>query len=149
DLPEAVARSIGADDVAMIQECIVGRELTAAWLDGRVLPFVEMEAAGGFYDYNAKYLADDTRYVCPADLPDDLAESIREQVMRAAELIEARDVTRIDFMLTADGPVFLEANAIPGCTGHSLLPMAARAAGISIEELAVMLTTMAMERGGE
>ncbi|MCC8164870.1 MAG: D-alanine--D-alanine ligase [Planctomycetes bacterium] len=149
DLPEAVVRSIGADDVAMIQECIVGRELTAAWLNGRVLPFVEMEAASGFYDYNAKYLADDTRYVCPADLPEDMAETLREQVARAAELVDARDVARIDFMLTVDGPVFLEANAIPGCTGHSLLPMAARAAGIPIEELAVMMATMAMERGGE
>ncbi len=149
DLREAVVRSIGADDVAMIQECIVGRELTAAWLDGRgVLPIIEMAAASGFYDYNAKYLADDTRYVCPADLPEDLAESLREQVRVAAELVDARDVVRIDFMLTADGPVYLEANAIPGCTGHSLLPMAARAAGIPIEELAVMLATMAMERGG-
>lgn len=147
-LIEAVTLALADDPLAMVEEMVVGDELTTGWLDGRVLPTIQMEADGVFYDYRAKYVSEKTRYVCPANLPEKTAEAVDEFAATAARLVGARDVARVDLMLGVEGPMVLEVNMLPGFTAHSLLPMAAAAAGMRLEELCVSLVAMAAARAG-
>ena len=148
ELPAAVRRVVESGDSAMIEEMVVGRELTVGWLDGETLPVIEMAADGDFYDYHAKYLSEKTRYTCPANLPDALAGEIALIARNTAGCVGVRDLSRVDVMLGADGPRVLELNALPGFTEHSLLPMAAAAAGIDIGQLCIKLAAMAALRAG-
>ncbi len=148
ELEPMAERILAMDDLVLVEEMVVGRELTVGWLDGRVLPIIELLADGTFYDYRAKYQSEATRYLCPADVPRELAEPIRKDVLRIAEFVGSRDLARVDVMLGADGPKFLEINSLPGFTSHSLLPMAARAAGMPMEKLCLSLVAMAAARAG-
>ena len=146
---ESAAEQVVADgDAVLIEEMVVGRELTIGWLEGRTLPVIELQADGDFYDYRAKYISEETRYVCPAPLAEGLAREIADYASRTAECLGVRDLSRIDVMLGPDGPKVLELNALPGFTLHSLLPMAAGVAGIGLEELCVELAAMAARRAG-
>jgi D-alanine-D-alanine ligase len=130
----------------MAERFIAGGDYTCGILDGRPLPLIRIEPEGEFYDYHAKYLSDRTRYICPAGL-DPLHESeLSALCMQAFELIGGRGWGRVDFMLDAQGkPWLLEINTVPGMTSHSLVPMAALAAGMDYEALcwAVLETTLA------
>ncbi len=148
DLAKAVEVSLAEDTLALVEEMVVGRELTIPWLDGRVLPIIEMKAAGVFYDYEAKYLSSETRYTCPAELEPDVTREIQDIAGRVAELVGVRDSSRVDVMLGEGGPRVLEINTLPGCTSHSLLPMAAAAVGIEIEQFGLRLVEMAAGRAG-
>ncbi|MGQ0699140.1 MAG: D-alanine--D-alanine ligase [Panacagrimonas sp.] len=111
-------------------------EYTCAIVDGRALPTIRIEPDGEFYDYHAKYISDKTRYECPSGLPAALEARMQSLALQAFELLDARGWGRIDFLLDAQGqPWLLEANLVPGMTSHSLVPMAARAAGMSFEDL--------------
>jgi len=111
-------------------------EFTCAILGQRALPTIRIEPDGEFYDYHAKYISSDTRYICPSDLSDTLESRIREMCVKAFDLLGARGWGRIDFLLDERSePWLLEANLVPGMTSHSLMPMAARAAGIGFDEL--------------
>jgi len=123
-----------------------GREFTCAVLDGTPLPLVCIEPAGEFYDYHAKYLSDDTRYLCPAPVDDDLRARLQHLALLAFAAIGVRQWGRVDFMLDADGaPQLLEINTLPGMTTHSLVPMAAQAVGIGFDELCWRLLECTME----
>lgn len=148
ELPKAVAATLEDDSQAMIEEMVVGRELTVGWLAGRVLPPIELAAEGVFYDYHAKYVSEQTKYVCPADLSPGVDAEIRKYAADVAELLGVRDLSRVDVMLGEAGPRVLELNAIPGFTAHSLLPMAAAAVGMKFEQLCLELATMAAGRAG-
>jgi D-alanine-D-alanine ligase len=138
----------------LIEEFIPGRELTVAVLGREPLPIVEIRPKSGFYDYAAKYTAGASEYFCPADLPAALAERIRELGVRATAVLDCRGVTRVDFRLDADQRAFcLEVNTIPGMTPTSLVPMAAKAAGLSYEQVVQRMLDLAIEeahrrRGG-
>lgn len=147
-LAGAVAATLSESGLALVEEMVVGRELTVGWLAGKTLPIVEMLADGVFYDYRAKYISDATRYICPAELPPGLAASIAEYALSVANCLGVRDLSRIDVILDRNGPMVLESNALPGFTSHSLLPMAAAACGISIERLCLDLVAMAAGRAG-
>ena len=129
----------------MAERFIAGGEYTCAILDGQALPLIRIEPEGEFYDYHAKYISDQTRYHCPSNL-DPLHESeLLAMCARAFELIGGRGWGRVDFMLDAQGkPWLLEINTVPGMTSHSLVPMAARAAGMDYDSLcwAVLETTL-------
>ena len=126
------------------EEFVAGQELTAAFLGGRALPLVRIEAPSGNYDYQNKYFSDDTRYHCPCGLPAAQETSIQSLVMRAVEVLGCSGWGRADLILRDDGKVFLlEMNTIPGMTGHSLVPMAARAAGIAFDDLAMRILELA------
>jgi len=102
----------------------------------RALPVIRIVPSGEFYDYEAKYLRNDTRYLCPCDLPAEKERDICALAVRAFAVLGGRGWGRVDFMLdTAGNPYFLEANTAPGMTDHSLVPMAARTAGIAFGEL--------------
>jgi D-alanine-D-alanine ligase len=120
----------------LIEQFIPGRELTVAVLGNEVLPIVEIRPQGGHYDYESKYTAGKSEYVCPADLPAPLAAHIADLGLRAARALGAAGVSRADFRLSPEGePYCLELNTIPGMTPTSLVPMAAKARGISYDEL--------------
>lgn len=148
ELEPAVSLALSSDRLALVEEMVRGRELTVGWLEGRALPIIQMSADGVFYDYHAKYKSDATRYTCPAILEPAVEDAITGHALTVAEIVGARDVARVDVMLGMEGPMFLELNALPGFTAHSLLPMAAAAAGIPIGRLCLSLAAMAARRAG-
>ena len=132
------------DDVALAEEFIAGRELTVSILERasgtlEALPIIEIVAPDGNYDYENKYFTDDTRYLCPAPIDAALAQRIRDLALEAFTAVGCEGWGRVDFMLrhADDEPFLLEVNTSPGMTGHSLVPMAARAIGVSYEDLCV------------
>lgn len=128
------------DQTIIAERFIQGVELTAAVLDGEPLPLIRLETPRVFYDYQAKYFADDTRYICPCGLPQSQERAVQNQALAAFRLLGCSGWGRVDLMLDADGsPYFLEVNTIPGMTDHSLVPMAARARGLSFEDLVIRI----------
>jgi len=131
------------DDVVLAEEFVTGREFTVAMLGkgalARALPIVEIVAPGGNYDYQNKYFTDDVQYFCPAVLDEATAAEMSRLAVDAYRALDCEGWGRIDFLLRASDnkPFLIEANASPGMTGHSLVPMAARALGISYEDLCV------------
>ena len=130
----------GYDDVVIAERFIEGMELTAAILGDEPLPLIRLETPREFYDYQAKYFADDTRYICPCGLPADQERALQQTALEAFRVLGCSGWGRVDLMLDRGGnPQLLEVNTIPGMTDHSLVPMAARAKGISFESLAVRI----------
>ncbi|MGQ7843019.1 D-alanine--D-alanine ligase [Granulosicoccus sp. 3-233] len=120
----------------LIEQRMTGIEVTAGIIGGVALPLVSMKGADEFYDYKAKYLADDTVYECPVDLPADVVAAIQEMALTAFSALDCRGWGRVDFMLDAEGqPNFIECNTAPGMTSHSLVPIAAREAGLDFPSL--------------
>jgi len=148
DMKTGYAQAAHFDAAVLAEQFIAGRELTVAVLgtgrSARALPVIEIVAPGGNYDYEHKYFSDDTQYFCPADLPDDVARQVADIAVRAYRALDCAGWGRIDFMLDADNrPWLLEANTSPGMTGHSLVPMAAKAVGMSYAELCVSILSEA------
>ncbi len=122
--------------LALVERFIPGREVTVSVLEGRALPVVEIIPEGGFYDYEHKYTAGASRYEVPAKLPPEISERLLNLGLRACRALRCRGVARVDFRLHEDGtPYCLEVNTVPGMTETSLVPKAARAAGMSYEDL--------------
>ena len=136
----AYALAAQHDSLVIAEEFIEGRELTAAFLGERALPLVRIEAPAGNYDYQNKYFSDETKYHCPSGLPAAQEQDIQAIVMRAVAALGCSGWGRADLILRDDGKIFLlEMNTIPGMTGHSLVPMSARADGLSYEALCLHL----------
>ncbi|THF61894.1 D-alanine--D-alanine ligase [Pseudothauera nasutitermitis] len=124
------------DTLVIAEEFVAGAELTAPFLGERVLPLVRIVAPDGNYDYQHKYFTDDTRYDCPSGLPAALERELQALVMKSAKVLGCRGWGRADLILTDDGrPYLLEMNTAPGMTGHSLVPMSARVAGLEFDAL--------------
>lgn len=120
----------------LIEEFIHGRELTVGILNGRPLPLVEICPKSGFYDYKSKYTRGETEYIISPNLDKEKADEIKDIAVRAFTALGCRGVARVDFILSTNGnPFILEINTIPGMTETSLLPMAAKRAGIDFESL--------------
>ena len=126
------------DPLVLVEEFVQGQELTASIVNGRALPLIRIEAPGGNYDYHSKYFSDETRYYCPAGLADEKEMEIRAMCLRAFEIVGCTGWGRLDLILRDDGTFsILEVNTSPGMTGHSLVPMAAKVAGMSYADLCV------------
>ena len=126
------------DAVVLAERCIKGPEFTVGMLGGRVLPAIRLETDSVFYDYEAKYISNDTRYICPCGLSPERESELAQLARAAFDSLGCRDWGRVDVMQDGDGKFYLlEVNTIPGMTSHSLVPMAARAAGIEFEQLVV------------
>ncbi|MDH4189552.1 MAG: D-alanine--D-alanine ligase [Betaproteobacteria bacterium] len=139
-LDEAYTLAVNYDRMVMAEKFIDGVELTGAILDGETLPLIRLETARDFYDYQAKYVADDTRYIVPSGLADETEREIRALCLAAFRALGCRGWGRVDLMLDDEGkPHLLEVNTAPGMTDHSLVPMAARAAGLSYEDLCLRI----------
>lgn len=132
------------DTLVLAERFIGGGEYTCAVLGDRALPSIKIEPASEFYDYDAKYFRDDTVYRCPSDL-DDVAEArLRALALKAFTVLGGSGWGRVDFLMDEQGaPYLLEVNTAPGMTSHSLVPMSARVAGMSYEDLCLAVLDMA------
>ena len=138
ELALAYAEAAKHDDLVLIEEFVAGIEVTAAILNGVALPLIRIEAPQGNYDYHAKYFSDETKYFCPSGLPEAKEREIQAQSLAAFDIVGCSGWGRLDAILRSDGTFrFLEVNTSPGMTGHSLVPMAAKVAGISFPDLCV------------
>jgi D-alanine-D-alanine ligase len=136
DLPAAFAAAANLETLVFAEPWLPGKEYTVSILQGAALPSIRIETPRTFYDYEAKYFRDDTRYFCPAGLPPSAEAHLASLALAAFEAAGAWGWGRADFMLDGAGrALLLEINTIPGMTSHSLVPMAARALGIDFEEL--------------
>jgi D-alanine-D-alanine ligase len=132
------------DAMVLAEQFIEGTELTASILGEVALPLVRIQTEGDLYDYEAKYLSDKTQYFCPSGVSAEQERIIREQALQAHRLLGCEGWGRVDLILDKSGtPYFLEANTSPGMTTHSLVPMAAKAAGISFDELVLKILKLA------
>jgi D-alanine-D-alanine ligase len=144
DLEEAFALAVNYDPVVIAEKFIDGPELTVAIVGEHVLPVIKIETPREFYDYEAKYLANDTRYLIPSGLPAAKEKQIQALSLKAFQALGCRGWARVDVMLDKRGRAYLlEINTSPGMTDHSLVPMAAKAVGISYEALCVRILEMA------
>ena len=147
-LRAAYDEAVKHDTLVLAERAIIGGEYTVAILGAgdsmQALPIIKIEPATEFYDYDAKYLRDDTHYRCPCGLPEARELELRAQALEAFRVLGCRGWGRVDFLMDEAGNAyFLEVNTAPGMTDHSLVPMAARVAGISYDELVMRVLAQA------
>jgi D-alanine-D-alanine ligase len=136
DLPAAYEAAAKTDRIVFAESWIVGGEYTVSILQGRALPSIRIETPRSFYDYEAKYFRDDTKYHCPSGLSAPAEQHLANLALATFDAAGAEGWGRVDFMMDAAGrPLLLEFNTIPGMTDHSLVPMAARASGMDFDQL--------------
>lgn len=140
DLPAALEKAFEFDSDVLIEPWIEGQELTGAVLGEEALPLIHIEPAVDFYDYEAKYLSDATRYHCPAGLEEDEELHLRDLCLKAFFALGCSGWGRVDVLLDGAGKAWLlEANTVPGMTSHSLVPMAAKGFGMNFEQLVLAI----------
>jgi D-alanine-D-alanine ligase len=137
ELPQAYAEARAVDPIVFAERFITGDEYTVGVLQGRGLPSIRIQPATEFYDYQAKYFRNDTQYHCPSGLTPAAEAELQTAALAAFRVTDCAGWGRVDFMrdLACDKFYFIEINTTPGMTDHSLVPMAARQAGIEFEEL--------------
>ena len=145
ELKSAVEYALKFDNTILIEEWLAGDELTVPVLDSQVLPAIRIVPEGEFYDYNAKYISDNTQYFCPAGLAPEREQELAVLVKRAYDAVGCRGWSRIDVMCDAKGDFRLvEVNTNPGMTSHSLFPKSAARVGISFEQLVVKILELSV-----
>lgn len=146
DVATAYAEARELDEIVIAERWISGAEYFCSILGNRALPMVRMETPREFYDYEAKYFSNDTRYHCPSGLSESKEFELQQMCLRAFEAVEGKGWGRVDFMLDTDGKAWLiEVNTVPGMTDHSLVPMSARAVGIEFDELVWQILAQTLE----
>lgn len=145
ELKSAVEYALKFDNTILIEEWLAGDELTVPVLDSQVLPAIRIVPEGEFYDYNAKYISDNTQYFCPVGLTPEREQELAILVKRAYDAVGCRGWSRIDVMCDARGNFRLvEVNTNPGMTSHSLFPKSAASVGISFEQLVVKILELSV-----
>ena len=143
-LQAAYEEAAKSDPLVLAERFVGGGEYTVGILGDRALPMIRIVPVNEFYDYEAKYLRDDTQYLCPCGLPQELEEQIRAEALQAFRIVGGRGWGRVDFLMDEAGQhYFIEVNTSPGLTDHSLVPMAAKAAGISFDGLVLRILELA------
>jgi D-alanine-D-alanine ligase len=138
ELAAAYTEAAHHDDLVLVEEFVAGTELTASILGDRALPLIRIEAPAGNYDYHNKYFSDDTKYFCPSGIAEEKEREILAAALKAFRVVGCSGWGRLDLMLRPDGSFsFLEVNTSPGMTGHSLVPMAAKVAGLDFGKLVI------------
>jgi D-alanine-D-alanine ligase len=147
DLEGAIGLARGYSPAVLFERYIEGRELSVPIVGDDVLPIVEIQPREGFYDYERKYTKGMTDYLCPAPIEDRLARRIEQDAMKAYRVLGCEGFARVDVRLGEDGiPYFLEVNTIPGMTETSLVPMGAKARGMSFPELCDRIANLAVAK---
>lgn len=140
ELDSAYQEAAKFDSSVFAEQVIEGAEYTVAVLNGEALPAIRLETDHQFYDYNAKYIANDTRYLCPCGLSDVDEKRLAKLSVEAFESLGCSGWGRVDFMADKDGNFYtLEVNTVPGMTDHSLVPMAAKAKGLTFDDLVITI----------
>ncbi len=148
-LEAAFRKAYSYDKEVLAETWIKGREYSVAILGDEVLPPIELRTKNVFYDYEAKYLSDETQYICPAELTAQETKQLQDMVLAAYKAVGCTGWGRVDAMRGADGRFsLLEVNTAPGMTSHSLVPMAAKAAGYSFEQLVLRILDSSFGRPG-
>jgi D-alanine-D-alanine ligase len=152
ELPAAMVGAFAYGPVAVVESFIEGTEVTVAVVDRgagpTALPAVEIRPDSGVYDYSARYTAGETRFLCPAEVSDEVAERCAALALRVHDVLGMADLSRTDIIIDADGfPVFLEVNVAPGMTETSAVPLAIEAAGWSLGKMCADLVRVASLRG--
>jgi D-alanine-D-alanine ligase len=148
ELGEGVSLALEFEDRVLFERYVTGREVTVGILGEQALPVGEIIPEHELFDYECKYRPGMAQEIFPADLPSEVAVRVQTEARTAHRALRLRDFSRVDFILDSDGtPWCLEANALPGLTGNSLVPKAARAAGIAFPDLCHRLAEMARSRG--
>ncbi|MBS0848472.1 D-alanine--D-alanine ligase [Citrobacter sp. JGM124] len=143
-LPEALELAFEHDNDVLIEKWLNGPEYTVGILGNNILPPISIQSSGSFYDYNAKYISDQTKYICPVDLSEHKVQELQALVLQAWNVLGCSGWGRVDVMQDSDGQFYLlEVNTSPGMTSHSLVPMAARQAGMTFSELVVRILALA------
>ena len=146
ELESAVDFALKFDRTVLIEEWLAGDEFTVPVLDGEVLPSIKIVPEGEFYDYDAKYISDNTQYFCPAGLTEAREQELRRLVKEAYDVVGCRGWSRIDVMADAEGKFRLvEVNTNPGMTSHSLFPKSAATVGYSFEQLVEKILELSAE----
>ena len=147
ELDAALQCAFAIEEEVLCEGAVIGHEATVGVLDGQALPPIVIETPRAFYDYTAKYLADNTRYLLPSGLGAPLDQQLQALALSAFAELGCRDWGRVDFMIGGDGrPHLLEVNSVPGMTSHSLIPMAAKATGMGFPELCATILRTAQRR---
>lgn len=150
ELQAAFAEAAKSDPLVLAEQFVGGGEYTVGILGDRVLPVIRIVPANEFYDFEAKYLRDDTQYLCPCGLSPQQEAQIQTEALQAFRIIGGRGWGRVDFLMDEAGRhYFLEVNTSPGMTDHSLVPMAAKAAGLSFDQLVLKILELAAVSGKE
>lgn len=145
-LPSAWALARQYDQAVLAERWITGAEYTAAILGDEALPLIRLETGNVFYDYQAKYESNSTRYHCPCGLPAERERDYQQLALAAFRALDGRGWGRVDFMVDGEGrPWLIELNTVPGMTDHSLVPMAAREAGLDFETLVVRILATSLD----
>lgn len=148
-LEHAYLNAAEHDSCVIAERLIIGAEYTVAILGGQVLAPIELQTDHQFYDYDAKYIADDTRYLCPCDLPTERNEKLKTLSLQAFDSLGCGDWGRVDCMADEQGNFYLlEVNTSPGMTGHSLMPMAAAAENLDFSELVLNIVLLCQSKQG-
>ncbi|EHK90378.1 D-alanine--D-alanine ligase [Aggregatibacter actinomycetemcomitans] len=146
ELESAVDFALKFDNTVLIEEWLAGAEFTVPVLDNEVLPSIKIVPEGEFYDYDAKYISDNTQYFCPAGLTEAREQELRRLVKQAYDVVGCRGWSRIDVMADAEGKFRLvEVNTNPGMTSHSLFPKSAATVGYSFEQLVEKILELSAE----
>lgn len=149
-LAHAIRLAAEKDDSVIVEGWVSGAEYTVAVLQGEALPVIRLETPRDFYDFEAKYQANDTSYHCPSGLSAERESTLRKMAVAAFASLAAEGWGRVDFMADEAGNFYLlEVNTVPGMTDHSLVPMAARAAGLGFEELVWRILETSFKEAGQ
>ncbi len=144
---EAIDYAFKYDNIALVEKFIEGREITVSILGRNALPVIEIEPKKGIYDYNAKYVKGESNYVCPAKLDNETTKTIQEIALKVHSFMGCKVYSRVDFRLEDNKyPMVLEINTLPGMTETSLFPMAAKANGLSFEDLIDKIIKLSLEK---
>ena len=144
ELTDAIKFAKQYDSEILVEKWITGREFTCAIIDGIALPLIELKTSHDFYDFDAKYKSNDTQYICPVELNGKIEEEMQNLSLQAFHSLGCKGWGRVDLMLDEkQKPWLIEVNTIPGMTDHSLVPMAAKVAGLSFDDLVVLLVGLA------
>ena len=147
DLRESYEYASGFDGLVLAESWVSGAEFTVAIVDGEALPAIQLKTTHEFYDYDAKYKANDTQYLLPCGLSEEKEAELQQLALRAFDVLGCQGWGRIDVMQDSDGSFWLlEANTAPGMTDHSLVPMAAKAVGMEFPQLVEKLLLEAQGR---
>jgi D-alanine-D-alanine ligase len=146
ELAAAYQNAAKYDASVLVEQWVTGAEFTVAILGGRALPPIRLETSHSFYDFDAKYLANDTRYLCPCGLPTEKEAELQALALAAFNAVGCKDWGRVDVMQDQAGQFYLlEVNTVPGMTDHSLVPMAAKATGMEFKHLVAFILALSLK----
>jgi D-alanine-D-alanine ligase len=145
ELKDQYAESAKFDAQVFAEKCIFGKEFSVGVLEGELLPSIELETDREFFNFDAKYVDEGTRVICPPNLEASVLRRLEELVLKAYESLSCKGLARVDVMQDGDGEFYLlEINTVPGMTSHSFIPLAAKKAGLDFDELLLRVLELEM-----